>query len=1411
MNILEDQPSARNLLTDVSDHIPTAEEWSKWIDAKLSAAVGGYGNNPDWMKGHYNNERSVASDYAGRELLELVQNAADAATEHGGRGKVRIEITSHGICLANTGMPFNKSGVASLMTAHTSGKPDRQATMIGAKGLGFRALLNWSAEPFICSGNLEIGFSSEHAVQSARTMAQEFPMLMQLIDSAKAPPVPILAFPAFGAALNDLSDESIKLLMARARELRTEGYDTVVVAAFDKPDAFRAAVDQLAEFKPDFLLFVDALDEITFKVSDKAETRWRKSRISEEAIDIEVNTGGVLTFEKWLCQRREEQLVDPAGDEPPKSYELAIAIKREEITAAGKLHCYFPTDVYLPLPALFHATLELDSNRKSLNAGSDLNAQVLEALAQFYADLLATLTENKIISDPLAYLGRNGSFPDALQGFAVAVREAAAARRLILTLAGKRVAAAATLIGPLNYVSYLPKRIFGSMASCSSPNVRSTLDWLGVGTLDSKYMVKRLKDAKLNISERARAISGIAEHVPPEFHDRALLIDSTGANLTARNTCFPPPSTGEPPKLPTWAKAKFLHPKLWKKLSDLMPGTQRSRFDRLEQFGINEFNAAGVINSLRQQAKQALKKTRQEPDKIRREFLEALFDLRQSVAKDVQFPGAYPQVFCADGEWREASKVHLSDHYGDTGQITGALYTTQPELLLGSPDENGLANIAGDLSDFFHWIGVHVWPSKVMRPLPKQLRSVIENALPDQFDVALGNFRRTIKLSELNWSVNCRVNHDWLAGLDGILSDAPSSAILAWLSLDRRFDIVSPMPFETKLEATSGHASFKRYRSSLPDLVRQQISVIPWLKSTGGERVAPRDCMLSPGKLSALFSQPARMSDEDVVMLGITRAIWDRGLKHAVVPSSLAELSEDQIYRLLLSLPERELSSDVVRRLYVQVIDLDEFDPKACETASEAFRNHGQIQVRQADSIAWSPVSDALYLDRDNFPIAARSHFALIDIPPRRNATTIQAIFGAAPVSKQQFSMTVTKVIEDKGIIAAKLKRRLKDTLPFIKAYRLASSTDTSRLRRLDALRLKVVKVAELDFSLGEELFEGTLELGKHVLNGNDLLIAVNVAENEEEILLRGVTAISDGLAEFFELQAGDDFEKLLSATTNGVRQLQFKRLLSNHTDDEIQKLLSNLDVEIADADEPSKIDASTLALGIGPAPIAVHTDGVATEGTQNTASPEVRTSEAESSVSMPEQLPPSSPPPVAKAVTVTQLEIVENANNSNGRSVGVRISSGSGVANYSNTDVEAPGDAEQWALFFEKNQNRHAIQVSRIQGKHAFGCDCLSFATAENKKEFIADPGRVDLVSRFIEVKSGTVRLTQNEIEAANARRERYFIYQIVFNASSRASAHLTIISDPLNYPGALERECEVKINEIPDRVTVRLDAVAD
>lgn len=385
------------------------------------------------MLGHYRGELSTAKDYAGREILELVQNAADAAAEVGGQGKVRIEINKHGLCVANTGQPFRPGGVRSLMTSHTSDKPGRQATLIGAKGLGFRALLNWSSEPFITSGALEIGFSRSFAEKHIEELAVESGTIRKLLGRSDQKPVPVLAFPAVGSAVEDIGGQAERELIGRARAIRGLGYQTVVVAAFSSPKAQSRALSQLKEFEPNFLLFVESLDEITLAAEGEQEIRWTKKPSSDGRYIIEIHSGEIVAQQHWICHRRKGTIL---SGQSPKNYELAIGLRTDSANAPGKLHSYFPTDIPLPFPALFHATLELDSHRKTLNADSDVNSDVLSALSVFYADFLQLLVESGVPLNPIAFLTRATYFPSPLHSFEEATYQAASQRPLIPTMRG---------------------------------------------------------------------------------------------------------------------------------------------------------------------------------------------------------------------------------------------------------------------------------------------------------------------------------------------------------------------------------------------------------------------------------------------------------------------------------------------------------------------------------------------------------------------------------------------------------------------------------------------------------------------------------------------------------------------------------------------------------------------------------------------------------------------------------------------------------------------------------------------------------------------------------------------------------------------------------------------------------------
>ena len=104
----------------------------------------------------------------------------------------------------------------------------------------------------------------------------------------------------------------------------------------------------------------------------------------------------------------------------------------------------------MPFAGLFHATLELASNRKMLEDASDLNAAVLSELGTFFAETLDELREGgRISGDPLEWLVEHGAFPQQLKSLAEATWRRAKQLPLIRSLDGTWRTAVQSKIGPV--------------------------------------------------------------------------------------------------------------------------------------------------------------------------------------------------------------------------------------------------------------------------------------------------------------------------------------------------------------------------------------------------------------------------------------------------------------------------------------------------------------------------------------------------------------------------------------------------------------------------------------------------------------------------------------------------------------------------------------------------------------------------------------------------------------------------------------------------------------------------------------------------------------------------------------------------------------------------------------------------
>ncbi len=170
------------------DPFGTAELRARVLDA--------WAASPARFREDANAEEDYAlGGYRDRVIVELAQNAADAATRAGVPGRLRLTLRAGTLTAANTGSPLDAAGVAALSTLRASGKRDEpgepgQAAPAGRFGVGFAAAAAVSDEPRICSLTGAVAWSR----QAARDVLAPVPALAAEL-AARSGHLPVLRLP----------------------------------------------------------------------------------------------------------------------------------------------------------------------------------------------------------------------------------------------------------------------------------------------------------------------------------------------------------------------------------------------------------------------------------------------------------------------------------------------------------------------------------------------------------------------------------------------------------------------------------------------------------------------------------------------------------------------------------------------------------------------------------------------------------------------------------------------------------------------------------------------------------------------------------------------------------------------------------------------------------------------------------------------------------------------------------------------------------------------------------------------------------------------------------------------------------------------------------------------------------------
>jgi hypothetical protein len=315
--------------------------------------------------------------YLDRVVVELAQNAADAAVRAGVPGRVRFSLRGETLVVANTGAGLTAAGVESLATLRASAKRDddlersggdlRQldprAVAVGRFGVGFSAVLAVTDEPVILSRSGGVRFSQADTAAAVASLGSDG---LDLEVRRRDGQVPVLRLPF------------------AAEGEPPEGFDTAVILPL-RDDAARELVRRLlADAGDPLLLALPGLERIEIDLdghermlADVTE-RWTVRRAA-----------GVLDEDA-----RERLLADRPTEERARPYWSVLwALSRAvDADVPRTVFAPTPTDEALSLPVLLLATFPLDPSRRRVAKGP-LTDHLVEKAAQAYARLLQTQAE----------------------------------------------------------------------------------------------------------------------------------------------------------------------------------------------------------------------------------------------------------------------------------------------------------------------------------------------------------------------------------------------------------------------------------------------------------------------------------------------------------------------------------------------------------------------------------------------------------------------------------------------------------------------------------------------------------------------------------------------------------------------------------------------------------------------------------------------------------------------------------------------------------------------------------------------------------------------------------------------------------------------------------------------------------
>jgi len=1021
------------------------QDIEKLIESNLKT----YRDNSDRFIADYNRELELTKEYNGRQLLELLQNADDAASN-----EVLIVWDKENVKLtiSNKGEPFETGGIKSLMLANLSTKT--KISYIGNKGLGFRSILNWSEQIKINSNGCIISFSEmiakdvfDNQLNLSENSKQQLRIDRNL--SEQTVPFPVLGIP-------DIIENS-----------STSNWTTAIEITYRKE--YEVDIEnQLAELREEILLFLNNIQKITIqKGSETLDLQSVKQTIE--------NYGSVtIKDKKWKVFSRENILPNEYQDKSKneqQSFNLKVAFQDDLSDTYHKLFNFFPTQLSIALPCIIHGTFELNSSRNHLNE-SKKNDYILKELVQLLKDCALHLTKQDIDWRPYKILSPSSTASDSklIEAFYKELESLKQTEKIYPCINKEYNPLENAVYYNDEFNGFFQQHFSEVLPELLMPLNNEVTNSFKEDTFNHAFLVEKidvLSETELTLSLRAELIAQLAKIVT--FKDEqerfSLLVNETGKVISKEDLTFTPVVRSEERfNIPQSVKVDFMKSELY----DLLVSKFESGFDKKEPksrelqrsiksvVNLQPYDSNNVIDKIITGTKDALKSFNAIDDKINciKEMVMALYaNFKNIENRQEKLKIAVPLVSKANTIC-DAEDLYLSKTY-PSGELTETIYDgmLKPNDYLASQEFWALNESDADaVENLFLWLGVNKHSKITLINLQNNwtekayIDFVFANGTdqPDNFEInRIQKDSIVTKIEKFDDIKKLPVNRIILLAL----KDATIRKLLEVNDEKISWYYVTWRP---AILTNYSYLRFQFLRSNL---------FTKYILEEGGE------------DLNKLINEDFQIDYEFLSHYGVNKTEIKSILIKLGAKESFNDISPENVYEILKGIPEKDISKKgkATQTIYKMALE-------SLVKQESMFPIPDDIDYfsRKGATEEYQPRTAVYYTDNSILPKKILNTLPIINLPKRIGEDNVEKYFGVK--SLREFKIQINEQNLQFNSCDNDLNRLFESLKPYILAYRLESPNLKKRItdsetKRKEARTLKQCKihiVTQCLFKFGE-------------------------------------------------------------------------------------------------------------------------------------------------------------------------------------------------------------------------------------------------------------------------------------------------------------------------------------------------------